>query len=77
MARPPGIRSVRPNTGVRPEEAKGKRVRVVLERDRDTMTEPTYANESNPMAAPGWAADTVKWAKTGSPFDVAFYEVIR
>lgn len=68
---------MKPNTGVCPEEAKGKRVRVVLEKDRETMTEPVYADATNATASPGWAADSAKWAKTGGPFDIAFYQVIR
>lgn len=57
----------------------GKRVRVVLAKDRAMMTEPKYDSEWNPMSKPGWAADGkggCRWSKTGSPFDIALYEVI-
>lgn len=64
------------NPGKLPRGAKGKRVRVVLERDRETMTEPTY----NPMSPPGWAADGkggCNWSiRKDWPFNIAFYQVI-
>lgn len=72
---------MKPNPGRLPEEAVGKRVRVVLEKDRKTMTEPVYADALNPMCAPGWAADGrggCRWSrsKRPGPYDIAFYEVI-
>lgn len=68
-----------PNPGHLPEEAKGKRVRVVLVKDMVTMREPTYDDHWNPMSKPGWAADGkggCRWTLTNHPFDIAFYEVI-
>jgi hypothetical protein len=35
--------------------------------------------DPNPMSPPGWAADGkggCRWSLTGSPFDIAEYEVI-
>lgn len=64
------------NTGSRPGRTKDKRVRVILERDRQAMVEPIYDNSWNPMSPPGWAADTTRWTIKGEPFDVAFYQVI-
>jgi hypothetical protein len=56
------------NCGHRPSDNL-KRIRVLLRRG----DEPQYADELNPMAPPGWAADTTRWSLTGSPFDVAWY----
>lgn len=72
-------RNWQPNPGRCPEEAVGKRVRVVLRKDAATMEEPKYDDRWNPMSPPGWAADGkngCKWSKTGHPFDIAFFEVI-
>lgn len=74
---------MKPNPGHLPEEAVGKRVRVVLEKDRASMREPEYADKLNPTCKPGWAADGrdgCRWSikKRGFPpsHDIAFYEVI-
>lgn len=56
------------NTGARPD-IEAARVRVLLWKG----VEPSYADELNPMAPPGWATDTTRWSLTGSPFDVAWY----
>ncbi|VVT20541.1 conserved hypothetical protein [Sphingomonas aurantiaca] len=61
------------NPGHLPEEAAGKRVRVRLAHGR------IGATDDNPMSPPGWAADGqggCRWTHTGSPFDIAEYEVI-
>jgi hypothetical protein len=68
---------VTPNPGYCPPEAAGKRVRVVLAKDAETMRQPTYDNHWNPMSKPGWAADTSRWSRTGEPHDIAFFEVIK
>lgn len=60
-----------PNPGYQPAESAGKRVRVKLANGEMGTVDP------NPMSPPGWAADTTRWTLTGSPFDVADYEVIR
>lgn len=72
-----------PNPGCLPEEAVGKRVRVILRKDAGTMTEPQYADALNPMAPPGWAADgrngcrwSLKQRGRDPAFDILFYEVI-
>lgn len=65
------------NPGRCPPEAKGKRVRVVLEKDRATMRQPAY--DTNPMSPPGWAADgkgACNWSRNGDPHNIAFYEVV-
>lgn len=70
---------MKPNPGHCPEEARGRRVRVVLEKDRATMEQPKYDSHWNPMSKPGWAADGkggCRWSRTRSPFDIAFFEVI-
>lgn len=62
------------NPGYCPAEAEGKRVRVWLGHGREG------AYDDNPMSPPGWAADGrtgCNWAITGSPFDIAFYQVIQ
>lgn len=62
-----------PNPGHLPTEAIGKRVRVRLANGRDGRS------DDNPMSPPGWAADGrggCSWALTGSPFDIAEYEVL-
>lgn len=62
---------MKPNPGHCPEEATGKRVRVRL-------ADGTLARDV-PGSAPGWAADGrggCRWERTGSPFDIAEYEVI-
>lgn len=67
---PPGFRL---NTGVCPEEAKGKRVRVILANGN----EPHY--DDSPTSSPGWAADGkggCRWTKRGLPFDIAFYLIL-
>lgn len=55
------------NPGHLPAEAQGKRVRVVL------------ANGARAGGAAGWPADgkgACRWDRSGSPFDIDFYEVI-
>lgn len=62
-----------PNPGHLPEDAIGKRVFVVLENGQDNRA-------GDPAFASGWAADGrggCSWARTGQPFDIAAYEVIR
>ncbi|MEP9402063.1 hypothetical protein [Sphingomonas sp. VNH70] len=64
---------MRPNPGHLPQDAIGKRVRVLLANGREGSTDP------NPMTPSGWAADGkngCRWSLTGSPFDIAEYEVI-
>ena len=64
---------MKPNPGHLPEEAIGKRVRVVMAHGR-----PGKADD-NPMSPPGWAADGrggCRWTLSGSRFDIAEYEVI-
>lgn len=62
-----------PNPGHLPEEAIGKRVRVLLAKGKLGDCDP------NPMSPPGWAADGqggCRWTLTGDPHDIAEYEVI-
>lgn len=62
-----------PNLGHCPPEAEGKRVRVLLANGR------IGATDDNAMSPPGWAADGrggCRWSLTGSPFDIAQYEVL-
>lgn len=62
-----------PNRGYCPPEAEGKRVRVRLAHGGMGTCDP------NPMSPPGWPADgngACRWSFTGSPFDIAEYEVI-
>ena len=64
----------RANPGRLPADAIGRRVRVRLAHGGLGACDP------NPMSPPGWAADGkggCSWAKTGSPFDIAEYEVIQ
>lgn len=59
------------NTGRRPREAQGKRVRVILVNGYDN------ANEKGPT--PGWAADSCNWQRTkgkSAMFDIDQYEVL-
>ncbi|WP_425230233.1 hypothetical protein [Sphingomonas sp.] len=61
------------NPGHCPAEAEGKRVRVRLAHGGIGDCDP------NPMSPPGWAADGrngCRWSLTGSPYDIAEYEVI-
>ncbi|HEX8300391.1 hypothetical protein [Sphingomonas sp.] len=61
------------NPGQLPPEAIGKRVRVRLAHGGFGKSDP------NPMSPPGWPADGrfgARWSRTGSPFDIAEYEVI-
>lgn len=58
--------------GRMPDEARGKRVIVTLANGRLCGVEPVTA-----VSPPGWAADTTRWTKTGSPWDVASYEVLK
>jgi hypothetical protein len=65
---------VKPNPGYLPSEAIGKRVRVEL------VHGGIGATDANPMSPPGWAADGkagCNWRRTGSPFDIAKFEVIQ
>ena len=62
-----------PNPGHLPQEAIGKRVRVLLRCGRPG------AEDINPMSPPGWAADGrggCRWTLTGHPFDIAEFEVV-
>lgn len=63
---------MKPNRGVIPSGAVGKRVIVKLRNGhicgRDPVTSVTPA---------GWAADTSRWSLTGEPFDIIEYEVLR
>jgi len=55
----------RPNPGHCPRDAQGKRIRVILANGRPAKGD--------------WAADGktgCRWTKTGSPFDIAEYEVV-
>lgn len=64
---------MKPNPGFCPPEAAGKRVRVRLANGRNG------ASDTGPTSPPGWAADGkggCRWSRTGSPFDIAAYEVI-
>ena len=61
------------NPGRLPPEAIGKRVRVQLAHGG------IGACDDGPMNPPGRAADGrggCRWTRTGSPFDIDFYEVI-
>jgi hypothetical protein len=61
------------NPGRLPDEAIGKRVRVILAHGGEGAVDP------NPMSPPGWAADGkggCRWSRTGCRFDIEFYEVI-
>lgn len=60
-----------PNPGHLPAEAIGKRVFVRLAHGRMGACDP------KPESKPGWAADTTRWSITGSPFDVAEFEVVQ
>lgn len=53
------------NPGRLPKEAVGKRVRVVLVNGR-------RPEQSWPADGPG----ACNWRRTGSPFDIDFYEVV-
>lgn len=71
----------KPNPGHCPEEAAGKRVFVVLYRDRETMEQPKYDDQWNPMSKPGWAADGKDGCRWGlsrprHPFNIAFWRVV-
>jgi hypothetical protein len=66
-----------PDAGSRPRGSKDKRVRVILERDREAMEEPVYDSKWNPMSPEGWVAETTRFSITGEPFDVAFYKIVR
>ena len=63
----PAASRLKPKLGHCPPEAIGRRVRVRLVRDE------------RGVAAHDWAADGrggCRWSLTGSPFDIAEYEVI-
>lgn len=63
---------MKPNPGYLPAEAIGKRVFVRLAHGR------LGACDEGPMSPPGWAADGrtgCRWTRTGSPFDIAEYEL--
>lgn len=69
-----------PSRGFCPEEAKGKRVRVIL---RGTMREPRYANETRPDIPLGWSADGrfgCRWSLDDKRFpremDIVGYRVL-
>ena len=65
---------MKPNPGHCPTEAIGKRVVVRLAHGGIGRADP------NPTSPPGWAADGrtgCRWSKSGSPFDIAEYEVIQ
>lgn len=63
----------RANTGKKPEDIAGERVRVKL---RHSGEEPKYDNHWNPMAPPGWAVDTTRWSLRNDPFDVVEFAVL-
>lgn len=63
------------NPGRCPEEAKGKRVRVILAHG----DEPKYDSEWQPMSKPGWPADGkggCVWSKRGIDQDIEWYRVL-
>lgn len=58
-------------TGRRPEAAKGKRIRVVLNHGR----EASYSD--NPQSPPGWSADNCRWNLDDRfPFAIALYRIL-
>jgi hypothetical protein len=64
---------VKPNPGHLPQEAIGKRVRVLLANGE------LGRNDDNPMSPAGWPADGkngCRWEIAGLPFDIAEYEVL-
>lgn len=70
---PEALPGLLPNPGHCPVAAMGKRVRVQLANGALGKT------DDNPMSPPGWKADGqggCRWTITGSPFDIAYYEVI-
>lgn len=65
------------NPGYCPEDAKGKRVAVILANGKKHGETPAAT------AVPaGWAVDRgkgqpgVRWSRTGDPYDVDFYRVL-
>lgn len=56
---------MKPNPGHCPPEAIGKRVVVRL------------ANGQRPGSWPAHGTGACRWTKTGSPFDIADYEIVR
>jgi hypothetical protein len=72
-----------PQLGKCPPDAEGQRVRVILRKDAETMTQPVYADALNPTCKPGWAADGRDgccWKLRAKchpvEYDVLYYEVI-
>jgi hypothetical protein len=66
---------VKRNPGHLPAEAQGKRVRVRLADGSLAGVEPVST-----VSPAGWAADGrngCRWSRTGSPFDIDAYEVLR
>lgn len=64
---------MKPNPGHLPEEAIGKRVRVLLANGEPGRT------DNNPMSPPDWAADGrggCRWSIEGHPHDIAEFEVL-
>ena len=59
-----------PNPGYVPTIAKGKRVRGILANGHRFGFE-----QVNPVSPLGWTADSIRWSKTGSPFDVKEWEL--
>jgi hypothetical protein len=62
-----------PNPGYCPDEARGKRVRVLLENGTLGAEDPGSTTPN------GWAADgrgACRWTRTGFAFEIAKYEVI-
>lgn len=61
-----------PNLGHLPAEAEGKRVLVQLVNGEICGREPVSV-----VAPTGWAANTARWTRSGHPFDIDAYEVLR
>lgn len=64
---------MKPNPGHLPDDAIGKRVRVILTNGRPGD------EDGRSDTPPGWSADGkggCSWAITGHDFDIAFYEVL-
>lgn len=64
-----------PNRGYLPDEARGKRVRVILANGMVPNCDATSAT-----TPPGWAADGregVRWSRTEAPHDIDQWEIAR
>jgi hypothetical protein len=63
--------SFQPNPGKQPEETAGKRVVVRLANGSVCGERPVNSDSKL-----GWSADTTRWSKEGSPFDVVEWKLL-